>query len=582
MPCSTTLTPQHFNVLCNIPQVGAALLRSTQLVTTPAHCRQVQLNLRLHSLKKSWCADGGSGGLRGAVARRRAAVLEAEAQLAATAKDLANTGAEVMASEESASSWRRRRLVLECAGAQLVADTAACRRLTVEVEGALHHWQERLKGGEQRTDAQAVVSEVVGEVQHLRQALLLRDQDEDGLRQQKERLWSRVSLRAAEASSRALVAALAASAQQDTSELVRESARYDTMAQEGREGLEVADEDNSSDLPIARSSQQAGVRELLSLMCAAHVEAALDSTRLAEAATANAAARDAITASTRLAIRHQHPDQETSTAVTSLVQHGISAAGQRAALQVLQAALPRLQQEAAQTEREQAALRQQHDAVRTFEQHLRSNLHKLQCLSLSIERSSVAQREQARAARTAAMSALSELDQPSSVLPLSTLSTELELLATLPLTSLTTLAVPGRGAVLERGLTITTADTGADPRLQRVMDKVVGGSSCALSVECAAESVCSAHDLVCSLAARADQAAHTQAARRSNSAQALTSSALKELCERVDASDEQLEAAVDTALRACSDNLTRAQKAVPRTRQALQAWWEQPAKGIKL
>lgn len=56
--------------------------------------------------------------------------------------------------------------------------------------------------------------------------------------------------------------------------------------------------------------------------------------------------------------------------MTSLVQVGIATAGQRAALEVLRAAVPRLQKEAEQTEREQAALRRQHDAVGAFEHQL--------------------------------------------------------------------------------------------------------------------------------------------------------------------------------------------------------------------
>lgn len=68
-----------------------------------------------------------------------------------------------MASEQSVSIWRRRRLVLECAGAQLVADTAACRRLTAEVEETLQHWQERLEGREQRMEAQVRTSRLVGQ-----------------------------------------------------------------------------------------------------------------------------------------------------------------------------------------------------------------------------------------------------------------------------------------------------------------------------------------------------------------------------------------------------------------------------------
>lgn len=73
--------------------------------------------------------------------------------------------------------------------------------------------------------------------------------------------------------------------------------------------LEATDKEsgNDADPLLTCSPQQPGVRELLTLMCAAHVEAAMEASRLAAAATAQATARDAISASTRLAIRVSQP-----------------------------------------------------------------------------------------------------------------------------------------------------------------------------------------------------------------------------------------------------------------------------------
>ncbi|KAF2347633.1 hypothetical protein FHG87_021610 [Trinorchestia longiramus] len=578
-----SVTPRDFQQICSITSLKPVLQQMTSRVGTSAYCRHVRLNLQLAKLRKKWSSEeeAGSNVSWSSVSFKRAAVVKAEAAVAHTAGQLAQTSETLENTRTKLKEEHQRRVLLEAVTAQLTTHCRQSNQQLQSVQRTLQHWRDRLQsqaGASNAEQQESTINELLASIIQLRVQLMDEDEafDDDQLMQAKHRLWSRVAELSELSCSRTSLCTLTRLARTHAETVLtltaatQPSAALHAIRVELQEKGELtADADRS-------------VKEMLALMCAAHIESHLRGEEHKTQAAAHLIARNAITAHLLDTVQHKYSSPIISTALSSVLQSSISAAGERAALQQLHVITIRLQDEALEADQETARLHHLQELTCAVEQSVRDG-RRLESVWRVKESSQDTITETVSDCRASVSSALVSLQSPASVLPLTVLQQEMQQLSTLPMSLLRALKLKNETIVLERDLRTGAVYSGVDDRLRRILCKLTEKSGgCAQTAESVCASVHDAFTQLASLTARNHHAHHAGSLRRSSRAPALSSTAIKVMCEEVDAHDEELEQRVTAALETCSTLIEQARRALPRSQRALVAWWDQPAKKIKL
>ncbi|XP_027213177.2 uncharacterized protein [Penaeus vannamei] len=325
------------------------------------------------------------------------------------------------------------------------------------------------------------------------------------------------------------------------------------------------------------------VRELLAHMSAAHVRLYVEAHQAHRAALSLSRALKTLQSDIVAAAEKTYTEDGVAAAVINVASESISAFGERAAASCAEQLTVSVQERANAAEKARDALRAKHAQIISFNKEVQDGVESIQCLAMCVGDGQQIIKEKLREIQTTIDKAVGAMARPTPVTR-NCLGEECEAFLAVPMTQLLTTKMGGSGLQKKADLSTTPLVWHEQSVSQPGWEAMWYLCSALLSWEGVFNEVCAKQTQTACIHKQMDHFAFTKAAMHTSrkDKSTLTMQIMKEIAERVEASDSHLERDITARASKCENQVAQGVQLIAKVNQQLSDWWEQPAKNITM
>ncbi|KAK3870805.1 hypothetical protein Pcinc_024000 [Petrolisthes cinctipes] len=586
------LTPQLFSMLTRDQKFAGILTYLLQHVRPPEEQRVIKLNLRHATFTKQLRGvdddeegeDGSGTGLESHL-RLRAALLDANMAINEEVKEINIINQRVEESRQSACEARRRTATLTAACSQTEVATNLYQNWTCYLDQIQQHGKGgSMDGSVTNVAVQRMVKGTLSELENVLPTVISKHNVScEDIHQQKVTLWECVGDSLVECGPGALLSTLVGEVKAATRDLHTLTHQID-LAREARQLRLKCEMDGTFIDDSNPGGVVKGVRELLQLMCASHVQLCLQAHQDTTHTTSLTRALATLTNNISAAAKRKYSDEAVSACIVELVRENIALVGEKAALSTILALISNLQPRATKATQAREAVRAKHTRICTFEKKVQESLSTIHNLTAAVEEGWPEIENILKQLHASVEASLSLVTSPTPIPPHS-LTTEGDFYTKLPLACLITTDCNGLGQrqkvkMLNTPLVWYSWDS-TQPCWE-VVSRIKQGMT---SWEGVYQAVCEHQVQTNFLYTQLERLSFLRASTTQvelGKDKVITSQDMKKLKDDIDKHDKREEEEVVHLSEDFKKELNQCDELLAAVTTLLQDWWEQPAKNVQV
>ncbi|XP_063615166.1 uncharacterized protein LOC134788217 [Penaeus indicus] len=325
------------------------------------------------------------------------------------------------------------------------------------------------------------------------------------------------------------------------------------------------------------------VRELLAHMSAAHVKLYVEAHQADRAARSLSRALRTLHNNIVAAAERTYTEDGVAPAVINVVNENISVSGERAAAQCAEQLTLSMQERTETAAKARDALRAKHAQISSFNKEVQGRVESIQCLAMCVGEGLQMIKEQRREIQATIDKAIGAMTYPAPVTK-NCLGEECGAFLAVPLSQLLTTKMGEYGLQKKADLSTTSLVWHEQSVNQPGWESMWRLCSALLSWEGVFSEVCDKQSQTACIHKQMDHFAFTKVAMQNSRkvGDTLTMQMMKELTEKVEASDSHLERDITAQTSKCESQVTQGMQLIAKVNRLLSEWWEQPAKCITM
>ncbi|XP_042868722.1 uncharacterized protein LOC122251062 isoform X2 [Penaeus japonicus] len=578
------LKPEHFSNLTRDKTLQPILSFLMRHVCPPEERRHIKLNLKHSRFRKKLTGDEGEILPTEERFKLKAAIVDANSAIAAETAEIQQLNRRKEELRQREVELRRRATLMKVAQEEREKEIQHCKLWRSQLS-LLQEDLPSVYDGQAGVDInlQKQLRGNLSNLEKLRRSIITGHLGTpDSMHMEKLRVWERVGDSMATWGPRSLLVGMMSEVQEGTRSLHAQVQNVD-LVKDARELRLKCENDGAFIDDMNPGGVIESVRELLGQMSASHVRLYVEAYQADQAAQSLSRALKTLQNNIFASAKRTYAEDGIASAVVEVVKENISVAGERAALSAAEQLTSSLQERADAAARARDALRTKHAQIISFNKEVQDGVESIQCLAVCVADGLQIIRDRLEEVRSTTEEALEHMAYPTPV-SANSLASECESFIAAPLNQLLTTTTEEFGLKQKAEMSTTPLvwydQVAAQPGWEAQRQLCNG----ILSWDGVFEAVREKQVLTTCLQKEMERLTFAKAAMQATqkSRKILSSQEMKELTEKVEASDRRLEKDVTRLTTSCEKQVDIGMHHVARVNKLLAEWWEQPSKEITL